>query len=282
MYRVIITLDKSPAFNMACDEALLILRKNNKTEPVFRLYNWNPFTVSIGYSQDIEKAVSLRKIQEKGYGYVRRWTGGRAVLHNDEITYSVIGKAEEDNLMHTVLDTYNKISSGLNKGLNLIGVKSSLSKNNEASNIAKDKRLIYPCFGSTSKYEIEYEGRKLIGSAQRRVKDLVLQHGSILMNGPKTELSEVMPLDSEEKIERYKRILEKNTITISEIMGREYKLTDLAEYFIKGMESVFFDDFVVSELSNAELKLINEVAEKKYSTDLWNLERRTDYKGIET
>ena len=110
-----------PSFNMALDEALLDWHSEGKMPPVIRFYEWSPATLSIGYFQRAEQEIDLEEIRAQGLGFVRRPTGGRAVLHDQELTYSVIVSESYPNMPQTVTEAYRVISEGLLIGFQKLG-----------------------------------------------------------------------------------------------------------------------------------------------------------------
>lgn len=152
--------------------------------PTLRLYRWEPAAVSLGYFQDETEVVDLAACREAGLDVVRRPTGGRAVLHKDELTYSIIVPEVHPFINKGgVMDAYRGISRGVVTAFNLLGIVASLTPE---AGIRTD---LSPgaCFDTTSAYEVQVRGRKVVGSAQLRRDGIVLQHGAILFKLP-TEL----------------------------------------------------------------------------------------------
>lgn len=230
-------------FNMGFDERLAFLFSSGKIKPTLRVYGWRPYTISIGYNQD-EKVFDIGKIKKAGLGFVRRPTGGRAVLHSEELTYSVVMNARGKS----VLEIYNLISRAIVRGLNLLGAKLELAQTQA------DFRKLYadlssiPCFASFAKYEVQYQGKKLVGSAQRRYGDVVLQHGSILIGEFHKKLPEFLKVDSNDLIEKMKDEIENKTICLNEILGREVSFEEVAEVLKEGFKSEFDIEFETEDI----------------------------------
>lgn len=163
--------------NMAVDESLARALAAGTGRPTLRLYRWNPWAISLGYNQD-GGTLDRARCAVDGIDIVRRPTSGQTILHAEELTYSVTMPSGRKG----VLQVYNEISAALVRGLALYGVDASLQKSQP--DFAQDYRTpsSIPCFSSSARYEIEWEGKKLVGSAQRRFTgeagDAVLQHGS--------------------------------------------------------------------------------------------------------
>ncbi len=179
-------LDSGPgrgADNMAEDERLLGEAARGGVPTVLRFYTWAPPAVSLGRFQDAARAVDPAACARFGFDIVRRITGGRAVLHDRELTYSVLSPHHDGLFPNDVLGTYKVIAAGLLAGLRNLGVPAEMAYRPDRSReAAKKERADAACFSSPSWYEITARGRKIVGSAQRRVPGAFLQHGSILID----------------------------------------------------------------------------------------------------
>ncbi|HUI68498.1 MAG TPA: lipoate--protein ligase family protein [Nitrospirota bacterium] len=178
-------LDTGPnigAYNMALDEELLARAQAGDAMPVLRFYGWTPPAVSLGRFQKIENAVNADACKRLGFDIVRRITGGRAVLHHHELTYSIISRTDNPLFPPDVLGTYKIIAAGLLAGLRNLGVHADMvSRSDRHAALVKKETKDPACFSSPSWYEILVQGKKIVGSAQRRVTGAFLQHGSILI-----------------------------------------------------------------------------------------------------
>jgi lipoate-protein ligase A len=184
----------SAAQNMAKDEGLLREAVTPGVLPVLRFYTWSPPAVSLGRFQDKERAVNAKACQRRGFDIVRRITGGRAVLHCDELTYSVIARSDSDLFPNDILGTYKVIAAGLLAGLRELGIVAEMvSRSGRHAGMVKSSPQEPACFSSPSWYELLVKGRKIIGSAQRRVGGAFLQHGSILIGYDPVLEAEVIP-----------------------------------------------------------------------------------------
>lgn len=179
-------IDSGPhpgAANMQMDERLLEQAAAGEVGPTLRFYTWSPPAVSIGRFQRIETSVHADTCKRLGIDIVRRITGGRAVLHNRELTYSIVSPADVPIFPDDVLGTYRVIAEGLLKGLSNLGLRAEmLSRSCRNAQLVKKHVREPACFSSPSWYEIVVNGRKIIGSAQRRTSRAFLQHGSILIS----------------------------------------------------------------------------------------------------
>jgi lipoate-protein ligase A len=190
-------IDSGPnlgACNMSVDEELLARAQAGEKTPVLRLYSWSPPAVSLGRFQQIETAVNAEACKRLGFDIVRRITGGRAVLHRHELTYSIVSQVGNPFFPPTVLGTYKVIAGGILAGLHNLGIEAEMVSRNERHADLVKKAVKNPaCFSAPSWYEIVVRGRKLVGSAQRRLSSAFLQHGSILIAYDPALEAEVIP-----------------------------------------------------------------------------------------
>lgn len=223
-------------YNMDYD---LMLTEKCRREDIafFRLYRWKPYAISIGYNQNKivnEIEFNISKCKATGIDIVRRPTGGRAVFHAEELTYSVVLKTRLSP--HEV----NKlIAAALIYGLKnfhpkLDQVTLSTHKADLLGKIRKGNYKL--CFSTQVKNEISWHGRKLVGSAQRNFGDLILQHGSILTGDYHKNIVEFMNLSGEERI-KLKRELDDKTISINEIINQKVNLNLLSEAIFEGFQN---------------------------------------------
>ena len=278
-WRFIYTGQGDPYFNMAVDEALLSSVQDSSS-PILRLYEWNPTGVSIGYFQKVNKTVDIDKCLRKGVKLVRRITGGRAVLHNnEELTYSFSGSCKIfPELGNTVSETYKQISKALLFSLSILEVEAQRVRpsgkeiNEGDPSRQKGKKTCTraffnpPCFSSFSRYEISCQGRKLVGSAQRRFGEIFLQHGSILIKKGVLELSDFLPANS--LIEGIKLL--ENSTSIEEIKGRKIERHEIIRALRKGFSELFQKVFKEDSLTTEELKTAQKLTIDKYSKNYWN------------
>ena len=219
-------------YNMSIDERLA---KNYRGVPILRVYGWEPYCISLGYNQNIED-INVAYANSKGVSIVKRATGGRAVLHAEELTYSII----LDSNGKGIHEIYKEINSALLEGLHLLGAKVNFSKtNSDFNNLYKNKSSI-PCFTSSARYEIEYEGKKLVGSAQRRYDHVVLQHGSILIGDSHKQLPDFLNNNTDKQTkEKIKRDIDARTITLKDILSKDVSFSETANAIKAGFEKEY-------------------------------------------
>jgi lipoyl(octanoyl) transferase len=264
----------SPSFNMALDEALLDWHSEGKIPPVIRFYGWNPATLSIGYFQKVEKEINLEAVGQYQLGFVRRPTGGRGVLHEDELTYSVIVSEEHPNMPKTVTEAYRVISEGILKGFQHLGLDAYFAepKTIEERNALKNPRSSV-CFDAPSWYELVVEGRKVAGSAQTRQKGVILQHGSILLDLDEEKLFSLFKYPNERVKERMKRAFKSKAVAINEISPRKISLEEAKKAFYRGFAEGLEVDLEPYVLTSEELAYVQKLAVERYESDEWNFKR---------
>lgn len=187
--------------------------------PMFRFYGWDPWTLSLGYNQN-ENDIDKSRLADKGYGLVRRPTGGRAVLHADELTYSVVLPLPKNMTIH---DIYREIHKFLLEGFNKLGANELEFEKAQPDfrNLYKQQDISVSCFASSARYEISYQGRKVVGSAQRLFGNTLLQHGSILLGNGHEQLADIITAESEEKRNTLRNYTLSHSATLEESCGRK-------------------------------------------------------------
>lgn len=264
----------SPAFNMALDEALLNWQSKGEIPPIIRFYGWDPATLSIGYFQKAEAEIDLEEVKRKGLGFVRRPTGGRAVLHEHELTYSVIVPESYPGMPTTVTEAYRVISEGILMGFRNLGLDAYFAvPRSEQEKAALKSPRSSVCFDAPSWYELVVEGRKVAGSAQTRQKGVILQHGSILLELDDDKLFSVFKFSNDRVKERMQKNLKNKAVAMNDIAGRKITIPEAKEAFEKGFAeglSVDLEPYVLTEKQLLEVKAI---AESKYESDEWNFMR---------
>lgn len=246
-------------FNMALDEAIAESVRERSSPPTLRLYQWDRPSVSIGYFQKAAD-VDLVYCAKKGYPLVRRVTGGRAVLHDEELTYSISSCTDSPLFKDRLLETYTVISSALLHGLKLNGIDARISLRKKRSEHYKNPS----CFRTSSYGEITVNGKKIIGSAQKRYNNGFFQHGSLVLEFHDDELRSVLRGTYPGDTAHIGAIRECNTgIT------RDQLCRSLREAFEKELDVKLITDVP----SKSERKAADRLVKTKYSTDAWNLMR---------
>ncbi|TAL67605.1 MAG: lipoate--protein ligase family protein [Bacteroidetes bacterium] len=201
-------------FNMDFDVLRTKEVAEGKALPMFRVYGWKPWAVSLGYNQRAEE-IDEKLCKEKGFDIVRRPTGGRAVLHANEITYSVVVNLPDGLTIH---DIYREIHTILLKAFISMGCKNIGFEKSQTDfrEHYKSQEMSVSCFTSSARYEIEYESRKVVGSAQRLYGKTLLQHGSILISKGHEQIADVIQTKSEAERKKLSRYLFNHSATLEE------------------------------------------------------------------
>lgn len=269
IWNFINTGSKNPYYNMAMDEALLNFVSRGEIDPVIRFYTWNPSTLSIGYFQRLQKEIDIDKVKEKGYGLVRRQTGGRGVLHDKELTYSVIVPESHPNMPSTVTEAYKIISQGLLEGFKNLGFETyfAIPRSKEERDKLKQPRSSV-CFDAPSWYELVVEGRKIAGSAQTRQKGVILQHGSILQDIDIDDLFDMFIFKNERLKAKMKENFVQKAVAINDISNQHITLNEMENAFKSGFKKGLNIDFKPLELTEKQKEEVQEL-EEKYRSEAW-------------
>ena len=266
IWRVIPYGIEGPANNMAIDEAIFHFYRNNLVPPTLRFYGWNPPTLSLGYFQDLGREVNLSNLTVKGFGLVRRSTGGRAVLHHHELTYSVVA-GTKDGLPDSLIDCYLYISKALIIAFKNLGIYVKLHQSPATKHFTSGA-----CFESPSWHELKVGGRKLVGSAQLRRDHSFLQHGSILLKFNAEDLSALLKSSTNDISNNLAERLRGQVISLDDL-GIRIDPESLARQIVAGFSELYDIMFEESTLSDPEKKLAKELVETKYATKDWNYTR---------
>lgn len=243
-------------FNMALDKYLLYHMRSEQAGAVLRFYRWKPAAVSCGFGQVVEQEVDLAKCQQAGIDVVLRPTGGRAVLHWDELTYSVVWPLNEPGLNGTISETYQRISSSLARGLKIFGLTTEIEKTQSMSERPRTAGL--PCFSSTARWELKYRGRKLVGSAQRRIGQAVLQHGSLLLGPQHLYLAELLPEGKAAQGRAYSRDLEQRSTYLRQCIDNQVNVDMLEDCLAEGFRQELGIDLQMDDLKLHEIQAVED------------------------
>ncbi len=259
--RLIISPPLAGATNMALDHALAKSVGAGAAAPTLRLYRWSPACLSLGYFQRLRE-VNLAACQAAAIDVVRRPTGGRAILHADELTYSLTAPADDPRLSGRVLESYRVISTALLAGLHQLGVAADWA----ATAASGDKSAA--CFDTPADYEITVAGRKLIGSAQTRTSGAILQHGTLLLSADVDQLYTLLHLPTLSRADLAARM-----IALDEANGRYIDFAAAAQAVIAGFAQAWGVDFIQSEPTPAEWQLTSQLCAARYANAEWTARR---------
>ena len=247
---------------MAIDEAVLLAVAAGESPPTLRFFSWTPPCLSLGYAQPLSD-VDMSRLNAIGYGLVRRPTGGRAILHTDELTYSVIAPQTDPRVAGDIVESYRRLSEGLVRGLGLIDllvqndkvVEADRLRKSQANEVSKTSEVLREnpvCFEVPSNYEITVIGKKLIGSAQARKQGVVLQHGSLPLTGDIARICDVLTFASEVEREKAKERVRARAITLELALGVTVSWESAANAMKHGFREALNLEFESGELSEGE------------------------------
>jgi len=220
---------------MAFDTFLTRECEKGTLQPTLRLYQWKPYAISLGYSQS-EQFLDKEKCSLMNVDIVRRPTGGRAVYHAEEMTYSIVLPSNDK----TVSAIHSEISQALVCGLKMLGVNASISQHPSSAEKIYFSEHSAACFSSVSRSEIQVNGKKIVGSAQRKFGDVILQHGSIMIGSEHKSLPKFYREVNEHQIQ----YLEETTTELETELRRTVSFEEVAEVLQKGFEKQWEVEFV--------------------------------------
>lgn len=255
-------------WNMAVDEAILEMTAAGLVPPTLRLYAWNPACLSLGHAQSAQD-VDHTRLEKSGWMLVRRQTGGRAILHTDEITYAVIAPLKNPIVAGSVLESYSRLARALQRALNLLAVNAQAAQSYPLPAGTDPKGPV--CFEVPSNYEITVGGKKLIGSAQARRKEGVLQHGTLPLYGDLARITGVLTFPgAADRAQAAARLLEHAT-TLQESLGRSVTWNEAADAFEQAFREEFSLQLVPGDLTSEEEMRVAELLAQKYNHADWTL-----------
>lgn len=260
----------SPSFNMALDEALMDWHSDGILPPIVRFYGWEPATLSIGYFQNVEKEINMEAVKEHNLGFVRRPTGGRGVLHEHELTYSIIVSEDYQDMPATVTEAYRVLSEGLLIGFQKLGLNANFSvpdTDKMKSDLKNPKSGV--CFDAPSWYELVVEGKKVAGSAQTRQKGVILQHGAILLDLDEDKLVSLFNYPSEAVKERVRRGLPQKAVAINRLRETPATIEECEEAFKDGFAEGLNVNFQPYVLTIEQLDYVKKLEARRYANDEW-------------
>ena len=242
--------------NMAIDEAMLLAHEQGMTPPTLRVYKWYPTTLSIGFFQNLTKDIDEQRCLEEEIDVVRRKTGGRSVLHKDELTYSVVASGK-CGFPYSVSGSYKAISQGLIIAYRILGLDVHLAPHRGDS-------MASACFNAASFGDLTCQGRKIAGSAQFRRGEVLLQHGSLPISLDTKLYFSILRFPSINSREKAMRVFDKRATCLTEILGRSISRLEFKEALFQGFQEALGITFYSDTLSTYEFNLSRELATEKY------------------
>lgn len=260
-WRLLETASCSPFRNMAVDEALFEGYRV-RPEPVLRIYGWKPAAFSIGYSQDAGAVLDVPASKEAGIPFVRRITGGGIIYHADEVTYCLVCSDTDIGVPSSIKEGYRILCSFLLETYRRMGLTPSFAVDAGRKESARSTF----CFSSFEDYDIVVDGRKIGGNAQKRRRNLVLQHGSIPLSLDIAAISRYV----KEPLAQAGR----KSASLADLVGAPVAFEALARILKDSFSSVFSAHLAADGLNAQEAEAAERLQRQKYGTDAWNLHRK--------
>jgi lipoate-protein ligase A len=258
-WRLLIDTPMPGAWNMAVDETLLRHAAAHEQPPTLRLYAWQPLALSLGYAQP-ESDADLPALAAHGWEVVRRLTGGRAILHGDELTYSVTLPGDHPLAQTDIVSSYREISRAIMRALERLGA------NAQADALTEKAPVTTVCFETPSHYEITVGGRKLVGSAQARRHGGLLQHGTLPLYGDIARICDALAFPDAASREQARRSVRARALTLSDALGTVPAWETVAQAFVEGFADGFGITFAHDALSPAEHSQAEALQHSQYAS----------------
>jgi lipoyl(octanoyl) transferase len=264
-FRFIDTGVQDAALNMAIDEAILTHYLAGSIPPTLRVFRWSHDSISLGRFQDVEREIEVERCSTQGISLVRRPTGGRAVYHRDEFTYSlVIGKRE--GVPSGVVAAYAYLLQGIQHALTALGIESVISEEHVSKNPSA------ACFASSTQADLTSHGYKIVGSAQVWKDDALLQQGSLPIVEHSADFFALLRFPSEESRQQALTQYLKKT-TALHTLAPTATWNDIAHAFHHGFTTFLQHDFTPTQLTPSEWELARQLVNEKYKQLDWRKPR---------
>jgi len=264
-WRLLVDPPAQGAWNMAVDESLLEHVGRGESLPTLRLYAWEPACLSLGYAQPFAD-VDIVRLSQRGWDVVRRPTGGRAILHTDELTYSITAPLDEPRVVGTVLESYNRLAQALLAAVQSLGIAVELKDHEKGQDNGTQGPV---CFEVPSAYEITVGGKKLIGSAQARRREGVLQHGTLPLVGDFGRITDALVFPDDVARDAAAEKLLSRATTVESVLGRKIEWKTAAQAFVHAFESELNLTFERGDISDAERVRAEALLREKYTHVTW-------------
>lgn len=247
-WRLLLTGANTAAKNMAIDRAVLVANSEGKIPPTVRFYEWAPPAISIGYFQSLAEEVDLEMCDKHGVDYVRRITGGGAVFHEDELTYSIVIPESHKEIPKNIMESYGRICGAIIRGLGNLGIESVYKPIND---IIADKK-------------------KISGNAQTRKHKTVLQHGTVIMDVDVEKMFSLLKVPDEKIRDKLISDVKERVTSVKHVLEKDISFQTVAEAMKKGFEEEFDVKLVEGELTEEEIELTKKFEEECFSSKNWN------------
>jgi lipoate-protein ligase A len=267
-WRLIYDIPANGVWNMAVDESLMESVGAGQSPPTLRFYSWNPPCLSLGYGQRYTD-VDFTRVDQLGWDVVRRPTGGRAILHTDELTYSLSLPVDDDLAGGTIVESYQRISLAFLEGLNRLGATPRADQRAEHIEVGA------VCFETPSHYEITVDGRKLVGSSQTRRKNAILQHGSLPLWGDIARICNGLAFPDDAARLAAEAHVRQRALTLADTLGHEVTWLEAVNAITQGFANTFDVDFQNHEptITDLEYDRAQRLTSDVYATPEWTRRR---------
>ena len=250
-WRLLQTGFSTASTNMAVDRAILVANSEGKVPPTVRFYGWMPPAISIGYFQSLTDEIDLDVCKKLGVNYVRRITGGGAVFHDKELTYSIVIPESHPEIPKNIMKSYGRICGAVMKGLEHLGIESEYAPIND----------------------IVTGGRKISGNAQTRKLETVLQHGTVIMDVDVDKMFSLLKVPNEKIKDKLIADVKQRVTSIRHILGKDVRFEEVAKAMKMGFEEEFHVELIEGKLIKEELVLAKKFEKECFSADDWNHRR---------
>ena len=250
-WRLLVTGANTAARNMAIDRVVLETNSEGKAPPTVRFYEWTPPAISIGYFQSLVEEVDLSMCEKYGVDYVRRITGGGAVFHDNELTYSIVIPETHKDISKNIMESYGRICGAIINGLKNLNIHSIYKPIND----------------------IITNGKKISGNAQTRKFKTVLQHGTVLMDVDVEKMFSLLRVPDEKIRDKLISDVKDRVTSINHILKKDVSFENAAYAMKKGFEEEFNVNLVLGKLTDEELKLTEKFEKELFSSKEWNHKR---------
>lgn len=250
-WRLLLTGYKSAAENMAIDRAVLVAHSKGNVPPTVRFYGWNPPAISIGYFQRLNEEVDLDACKQNDVEYVRRITGGGAVFHEDELTYSIVISEKHQSISKNILESYGSICGAVMNGLSHLSIESTYAPIND----------------------ILVNGKKISGNAQTRKLKTVLQHGTILTDVNVEKMFSLLKVPNEKIKDKLITDVKDRVTSIKHQKEANIPFDEVADAMRKGFEETFGIELILGDFTEEEKQLTEEFTINCFGNKTWNHQR---------
>ena len=250
-WRLLQTGNHTAAENMAIDHAVLVTHSKKKVPPTVRFYGWHPPAISIGYFQSLSEEIDIEACRKHKIDYVRRITGGGAVFHDKEVTYSLIIDEHHPSLSKNILESYQSICGAIIKGLDHLNIQSSYVPIND----------------------IVVNNKKVSGNAQTRKYQTILQHGTILTDVDVEKMFTLLKVPNEKIKDKLIKDVKQRVTSLYHVLGETVSFQSVAHALRQGFEEEFQIKLIEGQLTSDEQKLADQFSEECFSQESWNHKR---------